>query len=144
MAAAGHTIGNHTFDHARLPWRSPTEISRQIGRTQEALVAAGAPPPRWFRAPHGWKSPFLSGALRRDKLRWVAWTHGVWDTSPRVIAQGAREIARRVIARLDDGDLILLHDGGGDRSQTAAALDEILDACAARGLRAVTLEELYQ
>jgi peptidoglycan-N-acetylglucosamine deacetylase len=143
MAAAGHSIGNHTFDHARLPWRSPTEIVRQIARTQAVLMAAGAPRPRWFRAPHGWKSPFLSRALRRDKLQLVAWTHGVWDTAPPVIAKGAGEIARRVIARLDDGDIILLHDGDRDRAQTVLALDEILDACRARGLRPVTLEELY-
>jgi peptidoglycan/xylan/chitin deacetylase (PgdA/CDA1 family) len=143
MAAAGHTIGNHTWDHAPLPFRSATEIAHQIARTQAALVAAGAPRPRWFRAPHGWKSPFLSRALRREKLQLVAWTHGVWDTAAPVIEKGAREIARRVIARLNDGDIILLHDGGGDRAQTALALDEILDGCAARGLRPVTLEELY-
>ncbi len=140
MTDEGHTVGNHTLEHRRLAWLSPSQVVRQIVAAQQAIVSAGAPTPIWFRAPHGFKSPFLSRALRRSGLRLVAWTHGVWDTA----RPGAAEIARRVIARLDDGDILLLHDGGGDRSQTADALDAILHACRARSLRPVTLTELYQ
>src|SRR5262249_27510204 len=103
-------------------------------RAQQAIIGAGAPPPVWFRAPHGFKSPFLPRALSRAKLQLVAWTHGVWDTD----RPGAAEIARRAIGKLDDGDILLLHD----LPQTAEALGPILDACAARGLRPVTLSEL--
>jgi peptidoglycan/xylan/chitin deacetylase (PgdA/CDA1 family) len=141
MVAEGHSVGNHTLSHRKLPWLSPSEIARQIDEAQRAIVRAGAPAPTLFRAPHGFKSPFLARALGRAKLRLVAWTHGVWDTA----RPGAREIARRCLRRLDDGVILLLHDGGPpgeDRSQTAEALDEILRGCAARGLSTVTLPEL--
>jgi peptidoglycan/xylan/chitin deacetylase (PgdA/CDA1 family) len=144
MKRDGHLIGNHTFDHRKLAWLSPTEVSRQIDAAQEALERAGAPRPSWFRAPHGFKSPFLPRVLRRAKLELVAWTHGVWDTDPSVISAGAVEIARRAIAKLDDGDILLLHDGGGDRSQTAEALDAILSYCERQSLKPVTIAELHE
>jgi peptidoglycan/xylan/chitin deacetylase (PgdA/CDA1 family) len=144
IAAAGHEIGNHTMNHAILAWRSPGAVAREIAAAQAAIVAAGAPAPRWFRAPHGFKSPFLPRALSANGLRLVAWTRGVWDTDrPGAPAIVARTIGERG-ERLSDGEILLLHDGeaGLDRSQTAAALDGILGACAARDLRPVTLTEL--
>jgi peptidoglycan/xylan/chitin deacetylase (PgdA/CDA1 family) len=140
MTRAGHLIGNHTLEHRKLAWLSPTEVRRQIDAAQEALERAGAPRPRWFRAPHGFKSPFLPRVLRRAKLELVAWTHGVWDTD----RPGAVEIARRAISKLDDGDILLLHDGGGDRSQTADALDAILSYCERQSLTPVTIAELHE
>lgn len=144
MVAAGHEIGNHTMSHAILAWRSPADVEREIGEAQRAIVAAGAPAPGWFRAPHGFKSPFLGGALRRHGLRLVAWTRGVWDTDN----PGTEAILARTIGaageRLSDGEILLLHDGedGLPRAQTAAALDAILAACKRRGLTPVTLSEL--
>jgi peptidoglycan/xylan/chitin deacetylase (PgdA/CDA1 family) len=140
MVAEGHVVGNHTMNHRKLAWLRPAEVERQIASAQEALIDAGAPPPRLFRAPHGFKSPFLRRALRRAGLRLVAWTHGVWDTD----RPGAEVIAARSIKRLRDGVILLLHDGGRgkDRSQTATALDAILTECARRNLRTVTLPEL--
>jgi peptidoglycan/xylan/chitin deacetylase (PgdA/CDA1 family) len=140
MVAAGHVVGNHTLEHKKLPWLARAELVRQIDAAQAALVAAGAPSPTLFRAPHGFKSPFLARALARRGLRLVAWTRGVWDTE----RPGADVIARRSLAALEDGAILLLHDGGGDRAQTAEALDAILEACARRGLRPVTLPEILE
>jgi peptidoglycan/xylan/chitin deacetylase (PgdA/CDA1 family) len=138
ICAEGHVVGNHTLEHRALPWLRRREVVRQIVAAQAALVAAGAPPPTLFRAPHGWKSPLLAGALARSRLQLVAWTRGVWDTA----RPGAATIARRSLRALDDGAILLLHDGGGDRAQTAEALDAILAECARRNLRAVTLPEI--
>jgi peptidoglycan/xylan/chitin deacetylase (PgdA/CDA1 family) len=142
MVADGHVVGNHTLEHRKLPWCSPAEVARQIEGAQAAIIDAGAPPPTLFRAPHGFKSPFLGGVLARLSLRLVSWTHGVWDTD----RPGAAEIVRRSVRRLDDGVILLLHDGtlGADRAQTAEALDAILIECARRGLRPVTLPELLE
>jgi peptidoglycan/xylan/chitin deacetylase (PgdA/CDA1 family) len=140
MYEEGHEVGNHTLEHKKLPWCSPTEVARQVGETQRAIVEAGLPRPTLFRAPHGFKSPFLPAVLRRAGLRMVAWSHGVWDTD----RPGVDAIARRAFRHLQDGEILLLHDGtlGADRSQTAQALDQILGECNRRGLRAVTLPEL--
>jgi peptidoglycan/xylan/chitin deacetylase (PgdA/CDA1 family) len=139
MLAAGHEIGNHTMHHAIVAWRTPAVVEREIGEAQAALVAAGARP-RWFRAPHGFKSPFLRRALRRHGLSLVAWTRGCWDTD----RPGVDAIVSRTVPRLADGQILLLHDGeeGCDRGQTAGALDAILAGCAERGLLPVTLSEL--
>lgn len=138
LVESGHEIGNHTHEHCQLHRLGRAEIARQIDLAQEALIRAGAPPPRWFRAPHGFKSPLLPALLRRRGLRLCAWTRGVWDTD----CPGADVIARRAAVHLRDGAILLLHDGGGDRRQTAAALDEILAECRRRGLAPVTLGQL--
>jgi peptidoglycan/xylan/chitin deacetylase (PgdA/CDA1 family) len=140
MAEEGHVVGNHTDRHTKLPWRSREAVERALDGASEAIVAAGAPAPSWFRAPHGFKSPFLPGALRRRALRMVAWTHGVWDTD----RPGAQVIAERAIGCLRDREILLLHDGtlGADRSQTAAALERVLEAGRQRGVRFVTVPEI--
>lgn len=138
MAAEGHEIGNHTHDHRKLTWLSAAAIARQIDDAQAAITACGVAAPRWFRAPHGFKAPALLPLLRARGLALVAWTHGVWDTD----RPGAAAIARRAQGHLRSGEILLLHDGGGDRSQTAAALEDLLRACAQRGLTAVTLSAL--
>ncbi len=140
MVAEGHEVGNHTDDHTKLAWVSASEVARQLDGATEAIVAAGAPAPRWFRAPHGFKSPFLPSALRERDLRMVAWSHGVWDTD----RPGADAIASRAIGCLTDGEILLLHDGtvGADRRQTADAVRQILAAARARGIALVTVPEI--
>jgi peptidoglycan/xylan/chitin deacetylase (PgdA/CDA1 family) len=140
MLADGHEVGNHTLEHRILAWEKPEEVARQIRAAQEALVSAGAPRPRLFRAPKGFKSPHLPGVLAKERLQLVGWTRGVWDTD----VPGVDVIVARARESLQDGAILLLHDGlpGKDRAQTARALDEILTECAKRGLVPVTVPEL--
>ena len=140
MVAEGHEVGNHTDNHTKLAWLPADEVGRQLDGASEAIVNAGAPAPRWFRAPHGFKSPFLPRALRDRGLRMVAWSHGVWDTD----RPGADVIAERAIGCFSDGEILLLHDGtvGADRSQTAMALRSILAAASSRGVLFVTIPEI--
>ncbi|MBI5482167.1 MAG: polysaccharide deacetylase family protein, partial [Deltaproteobacteria bacterium] len=95
-----------------------------------------------FRAPHGFRSPFLAAALAAAGQRLCAWTAGVWDTD----RPGAEVIAARARRALRPGAVLLLHDGGpgADRTQTAAALPAIIAAARARGLRLVTVPELMR
>jgi peptidoglycan/xylan/chitin deacetylase (PgdA/CDA1 family) len=140
MADEGHVVGSHTDHHQKLAWLGPAEVARQLDGCRDAIVAAGAPEPRWFRAPHGFKSPFLPSALKRRALSLVAWSHGVWDTD----RPGATVIAERAIGCLSDGEILLLHDGtlGADRLQTADALRQILEAAKHRGIALVTIPEI--
>jgi peptidoglycan/xylan/chitin deacetylase (PgdA/CDA1 family) len=140
MVEEGHVVGSHTDSHRKLAWLSPDAIARELDGAADAIVAAGAPRPAWFRAPHGFKSPFLPSALRRRGLRLVAWTHGVWDTD----RPGAERIAERAIGCLDDGEILLLHDGtlGADRSQTATALERIVAVAVERGIALVSVPEI--
>jgi peptidoglycan/xylan/chitin deacetylase (PgdA/CDA1 family) len=140
LAREGHAVGTHTYHHLKLHCLSPRRIAQEIDLGQEALRAAGVESQGLFRSPHGLKSPFLPGILRRRGLRLIAWTDGVWDTD----SPGAEVIAARALSKLRDGEILLLHDGkpGLDRSQTVEALEIILRACRERGLRCVTIPEL--
>lgn len=138
MAAEGHDIGNHTHQHRKLSWESPRGIDFQIDSAQAAIAQAGVPTPTLFRAPHGFKSPFLPAALRCRGMRLCAWSVDVQDFQ----SPGTDVLVRRGWNGLRDGEIVLMHDGGGERSQTAEALDRFLVECRRRGLQAVTLSEL--
>ncbi len=127
VAAAGHEVGNHTQHHVKLHLRGPARIRRELGEAHAAITQTVGRSPRLFRAPHGYRNPFVSLTARRLGYRVVGWTFGVWDSD----RPGSEEIRRRVRVKLRPGAIILLHDGdgydaAGDRSQTAAALPGIL------------------
>ncbi len=127
IARRGHEVALHGHTHARLAFATPSTVTAEIDRGCDAIRRAGVEPAPWFRAPHGWKGPFLGPALRARGLRLVAWTRGVWDTE----RPGAARIAERASRRPRPGEIVLLHDGCGTpgidprRDQTAAAVPEI-------------------
>ncbi len=146
VLADGHELASHGHDHGLLAFARPSTVRRQLALMESALlVAAGTPPVRLFRAPHGVRSPWLIGTVRRAGYRLCAWDGAVFDT-----AQPQPEtIALRVERLLAPGAVVLLHDGdgsfhGASRERTAAALPMILDAAERRGLTSVPLSELLQ
>src|SRR5215510_2472650 len=122
VAAAGHEIGNHTKNHRKLHRLGPGAVRAEI--TGEI--------PRAFRAPHGYRNPFVTRVAKKLRYQTVGWTYGVWDSD----RPPPEEIRRRVRVKLKPGAIILLHDGDGydpagtsergDRSNTAAALPGII------------------
>lgn len=132
--AAGHEIGNHTDTHAKLHLKGPRSTADELRRAHETIVDVVGRAPRLFRAPHGYKNPFLARAARQLGYAMVGWTFGVWDSD----CPGAETIRRRVAARIRPGAIVLLHDGDGydphgDRSQTAEALEGIITDARERG-----------
>jgi peptidoglycan/xylan/chitin deacetylase (PgdA/CDA1 family)/uncharacterized membrane protein YbhN (UPF0104 family) len=127
IARRGHEVALHGDTHAKLLLAGPGRVAREIDRGREAIRAAGVEPAPLFRAPHGWKGPFLRRALRERGLRLVAWTRGAWDTE----RPGAAAIVERASRRPRPGEIVLLHDGCGTpgidprRDQTAAAVEGI-------------------
>ncbi len=131
LAAAGHGLGNHTWSHPFLPDLSRAQLAEQLDRTDEAVArAAGAGGgPGLFRPPYGSRSA--------DVLRWLG-ERGtpivLWDVDPSDWARpGAAVIAGRVLLQTRPGTIILMHDGGGDRSQTVAALPLVIEGLLERG-----------
>ena len=144
LAADGHEIACHGDDHRLLAFAGPGTVDSQLSAWEEAVEAAlGCPGARLLRTPHGVRSPWLGSAARRRGFAVCGWDGRVFDTAE----PGAATIARRVIGLLRPGAVVLLHDGDGSgrfgsRAQTVAALDAVLDAADARGLRSVTLGSL--
>ncbi len=144
VAGAGHGLGNHTYRHRKLHFAGPKRIRDELDRTHALIVETTGRTPRGFRAPHGYRNPFVAPAARRLGYTVFGWTFGVWDSDARVSAQ---EIRRRVRAKLCPGAIVLLHDGDGydphgDRRRTADALPGIIDDARAAGYQFRPLAEL--
>jgi len=135
-AAEGHALGNHGYYHRKLHLRSPAYVQRDLELGTDAMVKAGAPTPRFFRAPHGFRSPWVTQIARTLGQRTVGWSLGVWDSD----RPGVDEIARRTVEGASPGAILLLHDGDGydpdgDRLQTAHAVPLLVDRLLDRGYR---------
>lgn len=136
----GHQLGNHGYFHRKLHFKSPFYVSRDIKLGIRAIRRAGAPAPRLFRAPHGFRSPWTTPIASSYGERTVGWSLGVWDSD----RPGADEIVKRTLEGVSPGSIILLHDGDGynpdgDRMQTAAALPIIIDRLKEEGYEFATL-----
>ena len=134
MADEGHQLGNHGFHHRKLHRRTPGYVRDDLTRGAEAIERASGVRPRHFRAPHGFRSPWVTPIARSLGERTIGWSLGVWDSA----RPGADEIVKRALDGMRAGSILLLHDGDGydadgDRTQTAAALPRIIDGLRARG-----------
>jgi peptidoglycan/xylan/chitin deacetylase (PgdA/CDA1 family) len=139
----GHMVGNHTHNHMKLHLAGPNRLRQQLEVAHTAIEWATGKTPRAFRAPHGYRSPFLRSAARQLGYTVFGWTFGVFDTA----TPGVDEIRRRVRTRLRPGAIVLLHDGDGydpegDRMQTAGALPGIIQDGRNAGYDFAPLSEL--
>ncbi|MEY2443225.1 MAG: peptidoglycan-N-acetylglucosamine deacetylase [bacterium] len=137
MLSDGDMIGNHSYTHVDLS-KANSPALKQIDDTQAAIEAASGFTPCLARPPYGRTSKKLLGALSRRHL-----TSTLWSVNPQdFLRPGTAQIKRRVLAGVRPGSIILDHDGGGDRSQTLAAIPEIIQTLKARGYTFVTVTDL--
>jgi peptidoglycan-N-acetylglucosamine deacetylase len=142
MADEGHQLGNHGYWHRKLHRRTPAYVRDDLTRGTDEIERASGVRPRHFRAPHGFRNPWVTPIARSLGQQTVGWSLGVWDSA----RPGADEIARRALGGLRAGSILLLHDGDGydadgDRMQTAEALPRIIDGLRERGFRFATLPD---
>ena len=142
IADEGHQIGNHGYFHRKLHRRTPGYVRDDLTRGTESIERACGVRPKVFRAPHGFRSPWVTPIARSLGQRTIGWSLGVWDSA----RPGADEIVRRTMEGMHAGSILLLHDGDGydidgDRTQTAEALPRIIEGLRAKGLGFVTLPE---
>ena len=140
MADEGHQIGNHGYYHRKLHRRTPSYVRDDLTRGVDAIQRACGVTPRHFRAPHGFRNPWVTPIARSLGERTIGWSLGVWDSAK----PGSAEIVARTLDGMRAGSILLLHDGDGydaegDRTQTAEALPQIIAGLRARGFRFVTL-----
>ncbi len=138
VADAGHTLGNHGWSHRKLHLASPARVRDDLVRGTRAIEDATGVRPRLFRAPHGFRAPWVSPIARTLGQCTVGWSLGVWDTD----RPGVDAIIARTLAGVRARAIVLLHDGdgydpNGDRRQTAAAIAPLAGALDARGYRLV-------
>lgn len=124
IVAEGHTLCDHTWAHdLRLGTRTPDQIRGDMQRTLDAIhAAAPGAPVRYFRCPGGnWNPEVVSAAAS------LGMTSLHWNVDPQDWRRpGVGTIIGVVDAHTGPGAIVLMHDGGGDRSETVVALRTIL------------------
>ena len=143
IAKAGHVIGNHTFSHPLLIFKSTSEIRGELLRCQTVLDDAIGNHSNLFRPPFGGRRPAVLRIARELGLEPVMWnvTGYDWNAPP------ADKIERKVAKQIRGGDVILLHDGGhkqmgADRSQTVIATDRLITRYKTEGYEFVTIPQM--
>lgn len=134
VTAGGHAIGNHTYNHPSRPNGALAEIARTDAVMKKELGYA----PNLFRPPYGMLRNGLAAVARRQKKAVVLWSADSTDWN----RASAGSICDKVLRQSGQGGIILLHDGGGNRTATAAALPTIISTLHRRGYRFVTVPEL--
>ncbi len=138
IAADGYPIGDHTENHAAMSRLSPQDQRAQLLEQIQATRRYGASFPRLFRPPYGlWDSDTLA-LLHRYKMLMVLWTVDTSDYRE----LGVSAIVHSAVSGARPGAIILMHDAGGNRSQTVAALPIIIKQLRARGYKFVTVPKL--
>jgi peptidoglycan-N-acetylglucosamine deacetylase len=141
VAAAGDLVENHSWSH-RYPHQVPggwsaAFLREDLRRTDEVLRATTGRQPCWFRPPGGFLTPSLAPAARAEQLG-VA----LWSVDPRDWAnQNPSRIAHAALTGLgQDHPIVLMHDGGGPRAGTVAALPTVISGYRQHGYRFVRLD----
>ena len=136
VSAAGHTVTNHTWDHADLTHYTVAEVLSEMDRCNDALADANQHP-TIFRAPYGNWSPAVFQACARRDLRPVGWSVDPrdWDTAH----VDTQQIVQNVLRHTHPHSIILEHDGGGVRANTVAALKIFIPALLERGFHFVAM-----
>ena len=137
----GHAVENHSFGH--IPWFAmvgPWKMSRDIDTAQSAIARVTGERPRFFRAPNGFRNPWLDPLLARRGLRYVSWTRRGLDT----VRRNARAVADALMRDLAAGDVLLMHDGNcgatnDNEAMVLTVLPELLERMRGLGLKSVAL-----
>lgn len=141
----GHEIGNHSFTHPNLAKVPDARIALELNATQRLLESITGRSTSLFRPPYNADSrPTDPAELRAIRVaQELGYTTVLENIDPRDWQQpGARELLRRVKDARPEGNILLLHDGGGNRQQTVEALPAIIDYLHERGDEIVTVSEL--
>jgi peptidoglycan-N-acetylglucosamine deacetylase len=138
IVARGYPIGDHTESHRPMSQLKRKAQLTELLQDSAAIGNYGAPFPRLFRPPYGMWNHTTLGLLRKYKMLMVLWSVDTDDYE----RPGVKVIVQRALAGLEPGAIILLHDAGGDRSQTVAALPRIVRGLRKRGYKLVTVPRL--
>jgi peptidoglycan/xylan/chitin deacetylase (PgdA/CDA1 family) len=143
VAQAGHVIGNHTFTHPLLIFKSEAQTRTQLVNCRTALEDAIGEHSNLFRPPFGGRRPATLRVARELGLETVMWnvTGYDWNAPPAAV------IEKKVVRQMRGGDVILLHDGGyramgANRAQTVMVTENLIRRYKDQGYEFVTVEEL--
>ena len=134
MAAEGHQIGIHTYDHVELRGLSRRDFDLQVGKTRALITRLAGDGSYWLRPPYGF--------LDRNAGSWCGGPVILWSVDPEDWKDDdVDRIVAAVVEHVSDGDIILLHDLFPSSGQAALS---IVDTLLERGFCFVTVEQLME
>lgn len=140
MRDEGHTIGNHSFDHKQLPQLDDGGIGWQLRTTSDIVQRETGLRPDIFRPPYGEHNANVNRVAAENGMRNI-----LWDVDTRDWARpGSGAIVNSAVNDARNGSIILMHDGGGNREQTVAAVEQIIHGLRGRGFELVTVPQLLE
>jgi peptidoglycan-N-acetylglucosamine deacetylase len=139
-AKAGMEIENHGERHVHMASLAESALTAVIAQGAQTIQKETGRRPHFLRPPFGAQNARVRAAAHALGERVVIWSVDTRDwTNP-----GSDVVVQRVLDQLKPGAIVLMHDGGSDRTQTVDATRDLLPALAARGYRMVTLDELLK
>ncbi len=143
IGECGHVIGNHTFTHPLLIFKSEAAIASEIIQCSATIESAVGKHSNLFRPPFGGRRPAVLRIARERGFETIMWSVTGYDWK----ATSSEEIERKVASQVRGGDVILLHDGGHkemgrDRWKTVLATDRLIARYKAEGYEFVTIPEM--
>jgi peptidoglycan/xylan/chitin deacetylase (PgdA/CDA1 family) len=138
VIADGNPIGDHTWNHPDLTQLGKSQAIKQITDTRNIIQRTTGVVTTFCRPPYGAYTHSLLNTISSLHFSTV-----LWNSDPRDWARpGVSSIINYVLNNAQNGSIILMHDGGGDRSQTIAALPTIIETLQARGFTFVTIPQM--
>jgi peptidoglycan-N-acetylglucosamine deacetylase len=134
----GDVVGDHTETHPEMALLSAHEQHEELFEQIARIELLGGPRPLLFRPPYGSYDATTMRELHALHLLMILWSVDTED----YLQPGVSAIVRRALAGAHPGAIILMHDAGGTRTQTIAALPTIIRTLRARGYRLVTVPQL--
>ena len=140
IVAAGHEVGNHSYSHERMFFKTPSFIQREIDDTDKLIREAGYTGEIHFRSPFGKKFLLLPYYLSQRHKKNI-----MWDVEPNTfpeIDRDANKIAEYTLANTRPGSIILLHVMYRGREESMKAVPQIIAGLQERGFEFKTVSEL--
>lgn len=139
----GHWIGLHGYDHRSFPMLSPTELQDSLAKTQVAIYNACNLLPAQVldvRPPNGLFTPQTLKLFRQWNYRPVMWSVVPEDW----VLPGVATVVKRVLNQVENGSLIVLHDGFYGGQDVAATIQILIPQLLQQGYKFVTVDTLWQ
>lgn len=137
---AGLPLANHSYSHSRLDYAPPDGIAAELDAASNTVASLTGSRPVWFRPPYGATSPVLEQVAANHGYRTIRWTVDSMDWA----GLSAPALADKILREVHPGAVVLMHDGGGNRSSTVNALPLIIKGLYEQGYSLVTLDQLTQ
>ncbi|MGI5827990.1 MAG: polysaccharide deacetylase family protein [Patescibacteria group bacterium] len=137
IASAGHELGNHSYSHERMWFKSPSYILNEIESTNKLIQEAGYQGDIHFRPPYGKKLIGLPWYLKQHNIKTVT-----WDVEPDTYGSNADFLIDYTVENTKPGSIILLHPFCESCSSQKEAISKIVDGLQTKGYRFVTVSEL--